>query len=515
MTHQNAAFSSEIQRERWSSPWLPLLPFVLFALFVALNPVGFIGGDADDFQYLEAARCWLENGVCLPRDHWQGRWPIIAPLAGVISLMGEARWTVAIPTLVASLACLMLVNFLGTRLFDKNSGRLASALLAVSPVFVLQALDPNVDSIELALILAGFAAMAAGRDDGRMSWPALCGLCFGLALQVRETAFATAPTALVAFALVYPIRSGWKPWIIAGAGFVFPFIVEALVYTIQTGDPLWRRRLSLGHTRLSTTELQGRSHVAGLPFFNRELIENWRHEPGLSIHWAIDGLLNLIVNPRTGGLLILLPFLYAMCRHFLAELQLRMVRYLMLAAVIQASVLIYVFAIDPKPRMMLPALVAGALALSPMLAALMRRRPAFASLLLASLTLISAANILAGYRSDKADVTYTQWIGQNGGQMETARQTQRRLVFVDGEEQLAPMTSDRPLLLLQVNNSCSGWLDEVGIDQRWLPVVRSASLGTYPDWLVERQAHLCIYRYGDPRADGALRRALGVKEFTF
>src|SRR5688572_1435476 len=105
MLHQSVAFRPAVDRPRRYSAYLPVIPFLLFAAFVALNPVGFIGGDADDLQYLEAARCWLKNGACLPLNHWQGRWPIVAPLTAAISLLGEARWTIALPPLLASLAC--------------------------------------------------------------------------------------------------------------------------------------------------------------------------------------------------------------------------------------------------------------------------------------------------------------------------------------------------------------------------------------------------------------------------
>lgn len=515
MFHRSIAYGTVVGRTSRYSAYAPLWPFIIFIACIALNPVGFIGGDADDLQYLEAARCWLNNGTCIPQDHWQGRWPIVASLSAVISLLGEARWTIAIPTLVASLACLILVHDLASQLFGWIAGRLAATLLAIAPVFVLQALDPNVDSIELAFILGGFAALVRSRDKTGIIWPALCGLSFGLALQTRETVLAVAPIAMIAFAYVHPIRRSLRPWLIAGAALVLPFVIEAIVFALQTGDPFWRRRLSVGHTELNTTELRGRSHVSGLPFFNRELIENWRHEPGLSLHWTVDGLLNLIINPRTAGLFVLLPFLWSMSRAYLRERERRLIGFLVLAAVVHAAIITYAFAIDPKPRMMLPALAAAALALGPMLRALLRNRPVFGWALLCALVLISAANILSGYRSDRADRIAAAWIGQYGSRIETPRQTYRRMTFQPGAGTLAPMTSDRPLLMVQVNNSCGGWLNEMGIDRNSLPIVRSASLGTYPASIVEKQAHLCLFSYADRRAESPLRRALGDRELSF
>ena len=497
------------------SALLFLIPLASFLVAVSLNPVGFIGGDADDLRYVEAARCWVANGPCLPHDHWQARWPIVAPLTLIASLIGESRSSIALPSLAASLASMWLLFRVGERLFGTASAWIAASLLAIMPVFALQSLDPNVDSIELAFILGGFLALLRGTDDDRLVWPLLAGLSFALALQTRETALAVAPAALMVFARSYPIRTRPAHWIAAAAAFALPFVLEAMIFAWQTGDPFYRRRLSVGHVTLSTTELRGRSQVAGLPFFNRELIENWRHEPGLSIHWTIDGLANLIINPRTAGIFLILPFLWAMARSWIDDRSRRTVALLIGAAVVQAVVIIYLLAIDPKPRTMLPALAFAALAAAPLIAALFRHRRMTGRLLVTAIVVIASANILSGYRPGTMERTATRWIALAGQDMETVRQTSRRLRFVQGADRLAVIGSGRPTLLVQVNNGCEAWLDEIGIDRRWLRVERSAALGTYPDWLVERQAHLCQFRYADPRALASLRQALGGSEFRF
>jgi hypothetical protein len=89
------------------------------ALILIVNPVGFVGGGWDDWQYLNAARCWVQHGPCLPTDHWQGRWPIIAPLAAVIALLGESRFSVGLPSLAYSIGSLVLLAWLGNRLAGK------------------------------------------------------------------------------------------------------------------------------------------------------------------------------------------------------------------------------------------------------------------------------------------------------------------------------------------------------------------------------------------------------------
>ena len=74
-------------------PWLVALVISL-ALILIINPVGFLGGGLDDWHYLNAARCWAAHGPCLPQDHWQGRWPVVAPIGASIFLLGENRFSV-------------------------------------------------------------------------------------------------------------------------------------------------------------------------------------------------------------------------------------------------------------------------------------------------------------------------------------------------------------------------------------------------------------------------------------
>ena len=137
--------------------WLGLLLAVV--VVIAINPIGYIGGGMDDWQYLEAARCWRAHGPCLPHDHWQGRWPVIAPLAAVTTLFGESRFTVGLVPLAASVGCLVLLALLGNRLFGRPVGFIASLLYLTVPAFSIQLLDPTVEATELAFCLGGALAL--------------------------------------------------------------------------------------------------------------------------------------------------------------------------------------------------------------------------------------------------------------------------------------------------------------------------------------------------------------------
>ena len=127
--------------------------------YTLINPVGFLGGGMDDWQYLNAARCWVAHGPCLPYDHWQARWPLVAPLALAIRLIGENRFSVGLPSLIATIACLPPLAMIGNRLFAPPVGFGAMLIFLLVPSVAVELTDPNVEIIEFALLAWGFLAL--------------------------------------------------------------------------------------------------------------------------------------------------------------------------------------------------------------------------------------------------------------------------------------------------------------------------------------------------------------------
>src|SRR5687768_12848328 len=66
---------------------------VLGLLLAALFPVGYVGGGADDGRYLEAVRCVVSEGYCIPANHWAARLPLVLPASAAVWLLGESRAT--------------------------------------------------------------------------------------------------------------------------------------------------------------------------------------------------------------------------------------------------------------------------------------------------------------------------------------------------------------------------------------------------------------------------------------
>lgn len=482
--------------------WLAAI-FGTLAIILLINPVGFVGGGWDDWHYLDAARCWVEQGPCLPANHWQGRWPIIAPLAAVIELFGESRLTVGLPSLAYSLGCLALLAWLGNRLVGKPVGYLAALFLLVVPAFAVGLLDPTVEAAELFFLLATAGCIAIYADK-RSRWMAFAaGLCLSLAFQVRETAVAAVPLALIVVWLF--ARHDRKAWLAAITGALLPLIVEALVYWMATGDPLWRRHLSIAHTQISSSELLGPIDPSHAPFFNPAYIANWRHEPGIHIHWLVDGLINLAANAKAGLTIAASAGLFAIYGRKLERCDRKRVAWFLGIAFYWACFLIYGLAIDPKARMMLVPIALTSLALATILRHYAAKRSAFIAVAVAAVVWIEGVVVtVAQPHVRTGEAAAERWAKRFPGRIETDETTRRHLALSGAAREFADLPSGRPYLLLRLSTRCSVWAEET------MPGMLM-TVDRVPMGLVDRPNertvnNLCLFRHLRPATHQAIER---------
>ena len=503
--------------------WLGLLLAVV--VVIAINPIGYIGGGMDDWQYLEAARCWRAHGPCLPHDHWQGRWPVIAPLAAVTTLFGESRFTVGLVPLAASVGCLVLLALLGNRLFGRPVGFIASLLYLTVPAFSIQLLDPTVEATELAFCLGGALALVKWQGSPRLLWPLLAGLSFSLAIQVRETA-AVATLFAGAFMLFRRDKARLQQWVAATAGLFAPLILELIVFWIATGDPLWRRRLSLAHTQIPSSELLGpidRHHSA---FLNPAYIAHWRREPGIHIHWLVDGLVNLFANAKAGLLLSFVPVLLFAYRNFFDGQTKKVLWRAYLCSLLYISILIYVLAIDPKARMMFVPLAMLAVVMACLLTRLIDAgRRAVPAVLFASHVGVGIFVLFIQQHVYPLEKPAAAWIAQAPGQIEADENTRRHLALVPSVDQLPDLRGTKPFLMIKSSVNCSIWVEHAQKGQRLALVAHvPMSRGRFLD--PRLTGELCLFKVpigmtanelnsAVTRADWYTQEAVNVHQLTF
>lgn len=435
--------------------WIALL--VLPPLLVLLlNPLGYLGGGMDDDKYLGAAECWIANNApCLPTNHWEGRWPVFAPMAALIELFGTHRWTIGLPSLAYGAGCAALIAHLGNRLAGAPVGWAAAALWALVPTLGLRWLHPNVDFPEafFALSAAAFTFHYTQHRDWRLA--AGAGLALALAIQSRETAIAYVPI----FAFV-----GWKvaarDWRAIGAALVFfalPGIVEMAWMWAETGDPLYRRMQAIGHANTQQGNLTVDAGGKGLPFFNPAYIANWNFAAGIDLHWTVNGIVNFIFAPLSGTLVIATLVLTPLAWPRLDAGERLLVKWAAGISAFWLFAMIYALAVLPNPRMMMPVLIACAFVLALALRGLERRGMALLARVVVGLTVVVG---IFWVMMRPSMISGEDWVraqlDRYPGEVAASASVRRQLVAFDRVDEFAPVAV-APLVIVQTGGDCEAW----------------------------------------------------------
>ena len=439
----------------------PVAVVLAFAVaLVALNPVGFIGGGGDEYQYLKAARCFADHGLCLPVDHWWRRWPIVLPAAVSLRLFGVNQIAIALVPLGYALTALALFTTLIRRQFGAVPAIVAGLILAATPMVSEMTLELNIDMPEFAFALAALLFLQRLARGGGAAAAIGCGLMLGLAIQARPTALALVPILGLAILGI----GAWRRLPLVALTAALPSLVEAGVYRALAGDALLPWRLSLAHTKVPSTELLPGVDTSHSPLFNPDFIGGWRRPMDIHVHWTLDGLLNLVVHPAISVTLI------AGCVLLLLERR-RITRrtaeggaliFVAVAAALWFGALTYGFAIDPKPRMFLP-VAAAAATLFGVLGA--RRWPASRALIAAAFALVMVKGTIAQYdRMNLRGQTRLApaWIAAEGPGLTIDPRTRRFLALVPAAQRLPEQVPGgvRGRMLIIGPGDCAGALAE-------------------------------------------------------
>lgn len=444
---------------------LPVL--LLGALIAAVNPVGYLGGGGDDYQYLHAARCAVEaGGLCTPDTHWAARWPIVLPTAAAIGLFGESRTAIMLAPLVFGLGGLALFTIVLTRQCGRVAGTIGGLALAATPIVGGQTTALNIASVELFFALAALAlAQAAVRNGCRRSALA-AGAMLGIAIAARATSLALLPLFLVVLAWAAPRRIV----VLFALGVGGLLAAEMLVYLAATGDALHGWKLALGHSQLDTSELPASVDRTASPLFNPDFIAAWPRAMGIRVHWTIDGALNLLADPR-----IALTLLGALAMLLLGRRELGrggpvgpLPLVLLAAAMLYFGALTYGLAVDPTPRMFLP-LAACAAAIIGIFGARYWARGARAGTpaLLAAMATVTVVIAYDSFRIGRLEPAASRWASEGAGRMAVDETARRVLTLVPQVRALPPHPAPGMTRLLVIASAAcpamhGGWRLERG-----------------------------------------------------
>ena len=472
----------------------PALPLVACALFLYwLNPVGYVGGGGDDWQYLSASICWAASGPCLPHDHWWARWPLVAPMAASIAALGDSRAALALVPLLWSCAVLLLFARIVERLAGRAAALAAGAVLLLTPAFAIQLARPNIDHVELAFLLVALLGWIEAVRTGRRSWALLLGFGLAVAVLARETSAVFVAAAGIAFLRTPMAEKRVLVW--AAPAFALPVAAEMLAYLVATGDPFYRLRLAFGHTRIPSAELASWVDTSRSPLFNAEFIAGWRAANGIEAHWTVKPLLNLVTHANIGMTLIGAAALSIAAPRPDAERAQRRTLLALIAIAGGASlVFIYALGIDPKPRMFLPLAAAAAAAAGIAAVALWRSGsrivPLAAGLFLLPPAFVSFLAVPANAQAERAAA---EWLAAAPGAVTVNETTRRYLALVPGVRGLPVDDDARPLRLAVATEPCGAALRQAAAhDGEWalLAAMRARSIGLSPEnglWLCLRR----------------------------
>jgi hypothetical protein len=448
----------------------------------------------DPVEYLQAARCVAEQLFCAPHDHWSARWPIFGPTGLLIRWWGESRITLGLLPLLHGLAAVAFFTATLARWFGKPVALVGGLLFAATPLISELAMQLAADLVEISFLLAGIYALARAEKGSRTGWLLLAGALFALAVESRLTAAAAG--LLIAAGLLaarWPLRA----FVTIGAGGALVLGASMAAHWLGTGDPLTLYRLSLAHTQVATTELPVGTDTTGSPFFNLELIRNWRRS--VAVHWTVDPLLNLLASPKIGLSLCAALLVVLLGRSGLkgGSAEARALRLLGAGAVAFLLLTAFALSIHPTPRMFLP-LLAAVIA---MLALVVNgsRRDLRPLILFGLLPLMLAQSYVArALTYDPADVEQLAetWLAAEREPVGTDWLTRRHLVLASGVARLSEKAPTAPLQLLLAPGRCG------------------ASSKRQPGWTVERSALLHRSQIGIVRLLAAAGVGAGAEQWS-
>jgi 4-amino-4-deoxy-L-arabinose transferase-like glycosyltransferase len=367
---------SDIARAPRTASGAPRVPFalrvgallLLALLLSSLYPTGYVGGGADDGRYLEAIRCLVAEGYCVPASHWAARLPLVLPAGAVVALLGESRLALSLVPILYAGGALALFALLVRRFAGERAATVGMFALILTPVLMTRWQRLNVDVAELFYLLAGLWLLAAGIDRNDRRPVLLAGAAFGLALLSRTSAVALFP--IVAAGLILFTRRGLRWSLLLAAGGSAMLLAEALFHAGTAGDPLLRWRLELGHTRIPSTALPPGIDLSRSPILNPDYIANWDRAAGIRVHWLLDGALNLLADPlvsltlAAGAALSATLLLGARRRGTAWRGPAARQGWFLLGAVLaHFGILTFVLAVHPTPRMFLPIVCVAAFAI--------------------------------------------------------------------------------------------------------------------------------------------------------
>lgn len=198
---------------RWTVPALFALAIGLrLALALLLPQHPYSDGDWYMTRAAEMARGMGYQEAGMPTAYWPVGYPAL--LAASMAIVGPGLVGPILLNLIAVAATIALILWFGRTLgIDALGTRAAALLYALYPAHIVYSGQPVTETVALAMIMAAFALLVAGRT--RPWLLILAGLLFGACTLVRAQVLLFPIGAIIALWLVYRDMN-WKKVLVAG-----------------------------------------------------------------------------------------------------------------------------------------------------------------------------------------------------------------------------------------------------------------------------------------------------------
>jgi 4-amino-4-deoxy-L-arabinose transferase-like glycosyltransferase len=238
-----SSFAATISEKR---EWLSNLFIILVIGVVMLNVawVGYVG--SDDHSYARGALGWLDQFPYVGKNHWTLRHTVVIPVAVSLAVFGMREISLGLPSALLFLLILGFNYHYLQRFLSARFALLASALMATTPLFVVQATFPQDIIAQLFVVSLSFWSFYSAAHCERPGWLMFAA---GVAAAFGWLTIETTAALLLFYGFLFLIGFGVPRryyWIMA-LGFVLFVVMEVGYFTAMTGDPLYRYRIDLFH----------------------------------------------------------------------------------------------------------------------------------------------------------------------------------------------------------------------------------------------------------------------------
>lgn len=226
--------------------WLALATILVFTAGIRIRLLS-VSLERDEGEYAYAGQLLLQ-GLPPYAEAYNMKMPgIYASYALIMAVSGETHTGIHWGLLFMNAAAILLVFFLGRRLFDARVGVIAAAAYAVMSLSQnVLGFTANAEHFVLLPALAGTVVLLRATESARAPWFFLAGLLLGLAFLMKQHG-----VFFILSAGAYLLYLDWKSrpiawggwtarWLLFSAGIFLPFAAACLyLYRVGVFGKFW------------------------------------------------------------------------------------------------------------------------------------------------------------------------------------------------------------------------------------------------------------------------------------